>query len=63
VLPHFAIYLAEVFVNLVLVVPAHDSGEIARWSVFEEIAELGVNFRLHVGLILARRGRTCGADE
>jgi hypothetical protein len=40
--------LLEVLVDLVLVVAAHDLGEVAGWGVFEEIAELGVDFRLHV---------------
>ena len=38
----------EVLVDLVLVVAAHDLGEVAGRGVFEEVAELSVNFRLHV---------------
>ena len=48
VLPYVAVYLPEVLVDLVLVVPAHHLREVAGWSVFEKIAELGVNFRLHM---------------
>ena len=48
VLTDFGVELLEYLVNLVLVVPAHDLGEVAGWCVFEEVAELGVNFRLHL---------------
>ena len=48
VLPYVAVYLPEVLVDLGLVVPAHHLREVAGWSVFEKIAELGVNFRLHM---------------
>ena len=48
VLPDLQIGLLEVLVDLVLVVAAHDLGEVAGRGVFEEIAELSVDFRLHV---------------
>jgi hypothetical protein len=44
--------LLEVPVNLVGVVPAHDLGEVAGRCVFEEVAELSVDFRLHLAYIL-----------
>ncbi len=47
VLPELGVDLLEVLVDLVLVVPAHDLGEVAGWCVFEEVAELSVDFRLH----------------
>ena len=48
VLPDLQIVLLEVLVDLVLVVAAHDLGEVAGRGVFEEVAELSVDFRLHV---------------
>ncbi len=48
VLADLQIGLLEVLVDLVLVISAHDLGEVAGRDVFEEIAELSVDFRLHV---------------
>ena len=48
VLAHLEVGLLEVLIDLVLVISAHDLGEVAGRGVFEEIAELSVNFRLHV---------------
>ena len=48
VLPDLQVGLLEVLVDLVLVVAAHDLGEVAGRGVFEEVAELSVDFRLHV---------------
>ena len=48
VLAHLQVGLLEVLIDLVLVVSAHDLGEVAGWCVFEEITELSVDFRLHV---------------
>jgi hypothetical protein len=50
VLAHLGVGLLEVLVHLVLVVPAHDLGEVAGRCVFEEVAQLSVNFRLHLAL-------------
>src|SRR5262249_18349843 len=51
---------ADMLVDLVRIVAAHDLGEVARWGLFEEAGQLGVNIRLHKGLIQARRGRQAG---
>jgi hypothetical protein len=48
VLAHLAVKLLEVFVDLMRVVTAHHPRELAGGGFFEEVAELGVDFRLHV---------------
>jgi hypothetical protein len=48
VLAHLLVGLLQVLIDLVLVISAHDLGEVAGRCVFEEIAELSVDFRLHV---------------
>jgi hypothetical protein len=48
VLAHLAVKLLEVFVNLMRVVAAHHPRELAGGGFLEEVAELGVDFRLHV---------------
>ena len=49
VLTQIGFELVEVLVDRVGVVPAHDLGEVAgRCCVFEEVAELSVDFRLHL---------------
>ena len=47
-LAHLEVVLSEVLIDLVLVIPAHHFGEVAGRCVLEEIAELSVDFRLHV---------------
>src|SRR3984957_4593948 len=48
VLAHLAVKLLEVFVDLMRVIAAHHPCELAGSGFFEEVAELGVDFRLHV---------------
>ena len=48
VLADLTVKLLEVFVNLMRVVAPHHPGELAGRGFLEEVAELSVNFRLHV---------------
>ena len=48
VLTDFGVELLEDLVDFVLVVPAHHPREVAGWCVFEEVAQLGIYFRLHL---------------
>ena len=48
VLAHLAVKLLEVFVDLMRVVTTHHPRELAGGGFLEEVAELGVDFRLHV---------------
>ena len=48
VLAHLTVELLEVLVDLMRVVSPHDPRELAGRGFLEEVAELGVDFRLHV---------------
>src|SRR5262249_24906981 len=62
VLTHLQVSLLEVLVNLVLVISAHDLGEVADPCVFAEVAEPPVDLRLHVaGAWLGEGGGMRGA--
>ena len=38
----------DVLIDLVAVIAPHHRRELARWGLFEEIGQLGVNVRLHM---------------
>jgi len=48
VLADFGVKLLQDLVDFVLVIPAHHPREVAGWGVFEEVAQLGIYFRLHL---------------
>jgi hypothetical protein len=48
VLAHLTVELLEVLVDLVRVISPHDPCELTGCGFLEEVAELGVDFRLHV---------------
>ena len=48
VLADLTVELLEMLVDLMRVISPHDPRELTRCGFLEEVAELGVDFRLHV---------------